>query len=288
MIPPEFMPLPNTDGAPSFTGSPYEIDDFLRHFEYLCDRRGIVYHEMCQSVPEYTTEKIRTLWENLPEHKAGNWEAYKARILSLYPERDPGYRQSHGALMRLIRRQARMEIDRLSEFAEYNREFLWIASWRVKQGYMTESKRDEYFADGIHKDLLSEARSLLKRRHTGPKRKSSDPWPHKDLADACIEVLMTRDTEDRGSVWDSDGDHDRDVDEYDYKVAARHREIEEAKVRHHRLEVEQENIRDIAATVKSGSETQAQTNTLVVQMLRYLVEAVSQVTSVPLPAWAAA
>ncbi|KZT31190.1 hypothetical protein SISSUDRAFT_1067986 [Sistotremastrum suecicum HHB10207 ss-3] len=120
---------------------------------------------MCHVLHEYPTDKVRTLWGNLPERALGDWPAYKAKILSLYPERDPEYRQSHGALMRLIRRQARMEIDRLSEFAEYNREFLWIASWRVKQGYMTEAELDEYFADGIHRDLRSEARSLLKRRY---------------------------------------------------------------------------------------------------------------------------
>ncbi|KZT32098.1 hypothetical protein SISSUDRAFT_1067202 [Sistotremastrum suecicum HHB10207 ss-3] len=291
MIPSERLPLPNTDGAPSFTGSPYEIDDFLRNFEYLSERRGILYHEMCQSVPEYTTDKVRTLWENLPEHKAGNWEAYKARILSLYPERDPEYRQSHAALMRLIRRQSKIKIKRISQFAEYNREFLWITSWRISELHMSQSQRDELFPIGLNKRLRAEAQSFLKSESTGSKHKASHPWTYKELADACVQVLKNRAAEYSSSdsdESDSGFEEDEGANEYYCEVARRKREKRKAAKREEALVDEQDNIQLIADTVTSDAAAQAQSNTLIVQMLRYLVEAVSQVTNVPLPAWAAA
>ncbi|KAG1801884.1 uncharacterized protein BJ212DRAFT_1487535 [Suillus subaureus] len=69
------MPWPRYPNAPCFTGDPFVVLTHLQHVDRLGQMNNLL-----------GTQRIKELWQGLPEYRQGSFEDFTNEIMSMYPE----------------------------------------------------------------------------------------------------------------------------------------------------------------------------------------------------------
>ena len=206
------LPLLGTKGAPKkFTGQAGDVNNFLRHYEKLCDKCHVVLdEEKIENITQYCSRKVREFLEALGSYKDGTWSDFKKDIKEFF-NADRDERRFRIRDLEKFCSQARHAptVKDLATWRKYIREFIRIAGWLKQQGKLTTSEYNTYFWLGIPYKF----RDRLEQRimSQDPSHDLSTPFDT-DTIKKVAKALLRRDRFDREHL--PSDDEDSDSDEY--------------------------------------------------------------------------
>ncbi|KZS96663.1 hypothetical protein SISNIDRAFT_482462, partial [Sistotremastrum niveocremeum HHB9708] len=116
--------------APYFNGQALNLRSFLTDFETLADEAKLDAAQKIKYLPRYTSYRTQQYWEQQDEYTAGtDWDAFKAKIISLYPLTYDSLSYETEDLEALVHRSKGIPIGSLEDYGRYHRNFSQIATW---------------------------------------------------------------------------------------------------------------------------------------------------------------
>ena len=89
------------------------------------------------------------LWRVFPAYDTGDYDAFKERIIEVYPGADKQAQYTIHDLDRIVQAYADLEICTETEFMEFAHHFLPVATWLVKQNRISQMDLDKKFWQGL-------------------------------------------------------------------------------------------------------------------------------------------
>lgn len=195
-----FSSMPNRFhvNAPRFDGQPDNLTPFFEDIEDLANACSLPDNWKIHFTLKYIASvEDLILWKTYARAavKTGDWEQFKKRVYTLYPEvAEPG-NHTFGSLNALVEKQAKVPIKGPSDVGEYYRKFLPIVDClKNKEQLTSDALAGHYFLQGVHPTF----RELVERRLRimYPRHEWDMTWELKDAYKAAVHV-STQDEIDR-------------------------------------------------------------------------------------------
>ncbi|KZO96620.1 hypothetical protein CALVIDRAFT_469468, partial [Calocera viscosa TUFC12733] len=183
------MPLRTSRDAPKFVSA--HPTDVRRYFEDL---------EQCSVAADlddaakilwavrYPPGTVEETWSSLDSFSRGQYEAFKAEVLTLYPgATSDDRRYSLSDLEALVNRAAQVSLTNRAQFGEYYREFNRISSWLLSKERISKLEQRREFMRGFDKSFRDRilARLLIKVPNHFP----HNPYDMPDVVSAVTWLL---------------------------------------------------------------------------------------------------
>jgi hypothetical protein len=221
------MPGPRNRDAPRFKGR--GVKGFLSEFDSLADAASLDSAARCRAVPRYCSEKIEEFVLSLEEYHKEDWEGIKKMLQRFYRADEEIHHYNRKSLLAFARKAR--DIQDLSSFDEYCRDFLVIARALERKKMLSERDRDDYFFVGIKPlTLRNQIQNILERDSkwkdvTAPPEMNvvmdsteqylkRDRYIPRDLGDDEAPALGSYNADDDNSSSDSDLDDGKDSHRY--------------------------------------------------------------------------
>ncbi|KAL5514872.1 hypothetical protein ACEPAG_2188 [Sanghuangporus baumii] len=232
------MPFANTKYAPkTFMGHFSEVQDFLDHYEQLCNRNNVIADaDKCRIITRYCSRRVVQVIEGLDHFIIPNWSELKAAILRLYDANLNDKRYTKTDLKKFMLESREKKTKQWRDFTEYTRKFTTIGGWLKGHKKISEDEQATYYWKGIdaYTRTILEARLLMK----DPKHDMSEPFKMQDVWEVA-EAWLNADRFDRLEDDDNQGsfkflrtaDEDNKEDEEDEEAEKKPREAMRDRIR---------------------------------------------------------
>ncbi|KAL5476573.1 hypothetical protein ACEPAI_3253 [Sanghuangporus weigelae] len=264
------MPFANTKYAPkTFMGHFSEVQDFLDHYEQLCNRNNVITDaDKCRIITRYCARKVVQVIEGLDHFIIPNWSELKAVILRLYDANLNDKRYTKTDLKKFMLESCEKKTKQWRDFTEYTRKFTTIGGWLKGHKKITEDEQATYYWKGIdaYTRTILEARLLMK----DPKHDMSEPFKMQDVWEVA-EAWLNADRFDRLEDDDNQGSFQflRAADEED-KKNEEEEEVEERPREHTRDRIRETQMPKLdypaLSRTKTKETTQDEVESLIDQM----------------------
>ncbi|KZT47798.1 hypothetical protein CALCODRAFT_413693, partial [Calocera cornea HHB12733] len=175
--------------APKFvSGNPTDVRRYFKDFEQCATAASLDEKDKISWVVHYPPGNVEETWAALPTYNGASYEAFKTKVLGLYPGAtlDDG-RYSHTDLELLVDQSSKIALKNRAQFGEYYREFNRISSWLVQKQKISKHEQSREFMRGFepafHEHLIG--RLQIKASDHYPE----DPYEMKELLDASNWLL---------------------------------------------------------------------------------------------------
>ena len=147
------LPTRNGKGAPDiFKGDYRDVEQFLDHFEALCDEKNVVKGEhKCKGLVRYCSREVRETLEGLQAFTDKHYDDFKKEFIYHYDKDREKQRYKLKDLYSLARKWRERKIENLETFKRYHLKYLRIGGWLLKHKKLVESEHRRWFWAGLHK-----------------------------------------------------------------------------------------------------------------------------------------
>ena len=105
MITPQ-MPCRGAPKAPTFSGDPCDVTDYLDDIAQLCEACGAISGaEKIKYALKYMSHEVEKLWCHAMHYCKADWDAFGRLVMRFYPEVDVDVCHTRSALQRVIEQQ---------------------------------------------------------------------------------------------------------------------------------------------------------------------------------------
>ncbi|KAI0026594.1 hypothetical protein K488DRAFT_75222 [Vararia minispora EC-137] len=175
------MPLPKTRGAPpTFKGHYGDVENFLMHFEELCQIHGITDGPTrCRMIVRYCSTNVRNTVEGISGFAKGNWQKVRSEMLKLWDAEFRQERYGLDDLEKYVDKKRRLKMKSLEQWRKYTR------------GNLSKDEYQQSFWEGIHSHFAQRLEDKLELMYPDWDRKR--PWTY-DQTTKAAELLLKRGT----------------------------------------------------------------------------------------------
>ncbi|PPQ71592.1 hypothetical protein CVT25_007902 [Psilocybe cyanescens] len=181
------MPGRNHHSAPKFDRAPASLVRFLDEVHRLGANCSLSEQETIDHALAYAPTEDYDLWALQPVASGGNWAAFKAAMIGLYPGASGNRKYSVNDLQNLIEEQASVPMKTQNQFGEYYRAFLKISMFLKAKDRLTDREISNMFFQGFPLEFRREVREQLRLQN--PQHHPDDPWSLDEISEAAIFVL---------------------------------------------------------------------------------------------------
>ncbi|KIM52199.1 hypothetical protein SCLCIDRAFT_141677, partial [Scleroderma citrinum Foug A] len=169
------MPCKGVPKAPTFSGDPCDITDYLDDVAQLCKACGAISGaEKIKYALKYVSCEVEKLWCHATHYCKADWDAFGRLVMCFYPEVDADACHTRSALQHVVERQVSIPMTSQVDLGAYLHEFESISLYLLRKEHLSESERSRWFLDGFSpefKSALLHCLSLSDLNHH-----PEDPW----------------------------------------------------------------------------------------------------------------
>ncbi|KAF9026410.1 hypothetical protein BDZ89DRAFT_913629, partial [Hymenopellis radicata] len=180
------MPSRTDKSAPSFSGNPKDLEDYLEDVVRVCQDCGKNDEkDFVEAALHYLSADDREAWKTLPQAKASplKWPAFKDAVMAIYPGSQTKGRYELTDLENLVADQSHKAPRDLATLGEYTRSFKKIGALLEEEQVVSASELSRLYVKGLGANLREIVGRRLEIRHPD----HSLLRPH-DLADIVKEA----------------------------------------------------------------------------------------------------
>src|SRR5258708_33283615 len=144
------MPSPRGKNTLRFRGK--DIDGFLSEYEHFALHANVTDRVKCEEIRIYFSKREKRVLDVLDGYAAGNWEALKEELRSLYTSSAGKKTYQPRDIQHFIAKKRK--ISKLAHFDTYRRQFHVITKGLEARRALSDYDRDDYFWSGIHPTRL--------------------------------------------------------------------------------------------------------------------------------------
>ncbi|KAJ8456672.1 hypothetical protein ONZ45_g18628 [Pleurotus djamor] len=180
------FPLPGSRTAPSFDGTPEDLERYLDRIEYLTPS-GSRDADKIDACLSYLSTSDYHLFKTCVLTEECDWDSFKTAVYQLYPGSLNGIRYTRNDLIEITKRRASTPMQGPLDFGEYQREFMVVANALTSRGLVSEIDIGAIFLSGCDPALREQIRHrlLITLRDHHP----SSPYSLSQLRDAAEFIL---------------------------------------------------------------------------------------------------
>ena len=190
MITPQ-MPCRGVPKAPTFSGDPCDVTDYLDDVAQLCEACGAISGaEKIKYVLKYVSCEVEKLWCHAAHYCKADWDAFGRLVMRFYPEVDADTCHTRSALQHVIERQVSIPMTSRADLGAYLCEFESISLYLLHKEHLSQSEQSRWFLDGFSpefKSALLHRLSLLDLNHH-----PEDPWTTDEILLQAKHILMAQ------------------------------------------------------------------------------------------------
>ena len=219
------LPGKEGKGAPeTFEGDYEDIEEFLDHFEVLCDEKNVIKDEYkCKGLVRYCRRGVKETLKSLKAYTDMNYAELKKEFIEYYDQERTKQRYKLKHLRELVEKWKGRKIEDLETFKKYQLAFVRVGGWLLQHKKIVESEHRRFFWAGLHRKFRRRVEAHM--RILDPTLDDSEPFEITKIA-AAAKKLYNRDRFDdgewelygkgkkrRNETSDSESDSDRDSSE---------------------------------------------------------------------------
>ncbi|KIP02205.1 hypothetical protein PHLGIDRAFT_79469, partial [Phlebiopsis gigantea 11061_1 CR5-6] len=201
------LPLLGAKGAPKkFTGSYSDVDQFLYHYNRLCQKFNVVSdQEKIENISQYCSRSVREVLEGLPAFTGNHWTSFTDDIRKYFEADKEAKRYRINDIEVYVQRTKKGNMRTLEDWNKYNRGFIRIVGWLKREQRINDREANFYFWKGIPRRFreLLEPRIIIK----SPMHNTRDPFTISMVCGAA-ESLLSRDRFDNERLPSDDEDEE--------------------------------------------------------------------------------
>jgi len=182
-----YLPSRNDPSAPHFNGNPCSLIAYLDEVESLAHQVSLSPRETIKVAIRYTHSDTYELWNSLDNARSDNWPAFKAELVTFYPEITQQRRYSILHLETLVEQQRSSAITHQEAFGDYYRRFRTVSNYLYDKGTISNREISAYFISGLHPRFRSLVRHQLCLEN--PRHHPDDPYNLDQIYDASVFIL---------------------------------------------------------------------------------------------------
>jgi len=143
---PAMMPACGEKGAPpKFKGSYEEVKRFLQRYNDITTTYNASSTQKCERVIDYCSPKVRRLVESLRSYIRKDWDTLQQDFLKYYDANRRDTRYIIRDLQQLVKGWKHTTIKTLTQWREYEREFMTIAGWLNAKKKISDEEQSAFF-----------------------------------------------------------------------------------------------------------------------------------------------
>ena len=221
------LPGKEGKGAPDTFGGDYEdIEEFLDHFEVLCDEKNVIKDEYkCKGLVRYCRRGVKETLKSLKAYTDMNYAELKKEFIEYYDQERTKQRYKLKHLRELVEKWKGRKIEDLETFKKYQLAFVRVGGWLLQHKKIVESEHQRFFWAGLHRKFRRRVEAHM--RILDPTLDDSEPFEIAKIT-AAAKKLYNRDRfndgewelygkgkKKRNETPDSESESDRDSSESD-------------------------------------------------------------------------
>lgn len=170
------LPTRSGKGAPDiFKGDYRDVEQFLDHFEALCDEKNVVKEEYkCKGLVRYCSRDVRETLEGLEAFTNKNYTDFRKAFIYHYDKDRERQRYRLKDLYALAQKWRKRKVENLETFKRYHLRYLRIGGWLLKNKKIVDSEHRRWFWAGLHRKF--QKRVEIYMRMADPKLNDSEPF----------------------------------------------------------------------------------------------------------------
>ena len=190
MISPQ-MPCKGVPKAPTFSGDPCDVTDYLDDIARLCEACGAISGaEKIKYTLKYVSHEVEKLWCHAAHYCKANWDAFGHLVMCFYPEVDVDACHTCSALQHVIERQVSIPMTSRADLGAYLHKFESISLYLLCKERLSESERSRWFLDGFSPEFKS---ALLHRLSLSDlNHHPEDLWTTDEILLQAKHILMVQ------------------------------------------------------------------------------------------------
>ncbi|KAJ8463433.1 hypothetical protein ONZ45_g17580 [Pleurotus djamor] len=199
---PTSFPQPGERTAPSFDGSPDDLERFFLRIEALTPE-GATNRLIIDACISYLSQPYYNIFRSCPKASSANgtWDTFKEAVYKLYPGSKNGSRYTRGDLLRIASARAATPMRSHLDLGTYQCSFLPAANWLLEHHEISETDVGTIFIRGMDPELKREVhRRLIITLHD---HHPNSPYSFKDIREAAAFVLGGGPVEEQSSQFES-------------------------------------------------------------------------------------
>ncbi|KAF9001227.1 hypothetical protein BDZ89DRAFT_900760, partial [Hymenopellis radicata] len=165
------MPARTNKSAPSFSGNPKDLEDYLEDVKRVCDEHGKKNDsDFVEYALHYLPADERESWKTLPESRATAnhpivWVDFVKAVMAIYPGSSRKGRYELVDLENLVMDQGRKAPRDLETLGSYTRNFKRIGALLEEENVLSGSELSRLYVKGLGATLRETVNRRLEIKH---------------------------------------------------------------------------------------------------------------------------